>query len=90
MSGDLIARLRIDHDTISADRSRAERREAADEIERLQEEVAAMRAMLANPVGMVSAPSGTLPYKHLVRVREPLDAEIGCSLYAIRDSALRR
>jgi hypothetical protein len=34
------------------------------------------------PIGAVSGPSGNIPYKHLVRSREPRDDEVGMSLYA--------
>jgi hypothetical protein len=34
------------------------------------------------PIGFISGPSGTMPYKHFVRTREPRDDEVGMLLYA--------
>ncbi len=42
---------------------------------------------VGDPIGHVSAPSGNLSYKHLVRSREPRDNEVGMLLYAAHPSA---
>jgi hypothetical protein len=55
---------------------------AADEAADLIERRILSQGQLPEPIGEVSAPSGTLPYKHLVRYREPRDDEVGMKLYA--------
>lgn len=49
--------------------------------------LAALAQVPREPVGVIDPPSGNIPYKHFVRLREPRDDEVGMYLYAMPHDA---